>query len=430
MISIINVALDTPETKQQQDTNNNNSLEYHTGLNQTTVINGVPVVIRNTMQRLAHDIIQHNNHSKYTAISCVSPPGEGKTSFITNLIHIIHLKHPNYNVHWFHKEDIKNMSKILESLPKRQDVILVWDDISNILESMNPREVSSILHKLTVVREILDARFKETKAINIMIFHYPKALQKQMRQSHFRIIVAMNDEERKIWADIMGPHNIGKIYNFINKYLSMVRYGYFSIPRPDGNGFYKYGSGKPFRIALTSNMGELHFTLYQKDVCCKLCIDPRREHLLNERKPINKNFWTAIIKTYGTNEVYNVLTKYVFMHTGRAIVDQKFRKVWRNIDAHYKAGNFEFDQIIDVLRDSKKLEDSDKHGKKEYALKRIEELQDLTIEQRQELEKKLTTIPDNNFKGTESDISLVIPTEAELNEFQDNKNNNEIKDIG
>jgi energy-coupling factor transporter ATP-binding protein EcfA2 len=334
----------------QQPTAAQSDDDYHEPI---TKIMGIPIKVKHTPARLAHDILVHNDLAKFTQISVVGLPGSGKTTFVKCLAHTLHTKDPTYKVYHFKKEQILKLDKILDKeIPKRQNCILVFDDISYLFEQLSEKEVANILHNLTIVREKLDPD-KQTKAICILMFHYSFALIKGMRMSNFRVMCSIQDEEFENYRKILGYHNSKNIRDFVRKYLSMMRYRNFRIPSNTDEPFV-YKTDQPFRLALISNLGELHYTLYHRAECA-LCSGHKKE------KPVapNTSFWDDLIKKYRYEQVWNVLTKYAWISTrAENAVYGDFARVWRHIEAEHKAGNLDLPTIIEIFKSAKKVRGS------------------------------------------------------------------------
>lgn len=354
-----------------------------------TKILDTPLKVKHTPARLAHDILAHNNETKYSQVGVVGLPGSGKTTFVNCLVHALHVKDPSYQVHHFKKEDILELDKILDKkLPKRQNVILIFDDVSYLFEQLGEKKVAEILHSLTIVREKLDPEFKATKAIVFLLFHYSFALVKGLRTTNFRIVCSVSDEEFENYRKVLGYHNSRHIFEFTKKYMSMMRYGNFKIPSNNDEPFV-YKTSKPFRLALVSNMGELHYTLYHKAGCSVCLPGGKKKH----EKP-NISFWEEMLKAYGYQNVARVLSIYTFVNTRKPAVNKNFRAIWRQLEAEHRFSRMDLLELAKVFREANKVHGVG--GTAAVAAKR----QELIMSKLREMEQK--ALADENKLVTDS----------------------------
>lgn len=273
----------------------------------TTQILGWPVNLKHTPARLAHDILQSNYATKYTQIGVIGVPGSGKTTFVDCLIHHLHTKDPTLHVHKFKKDDLLRLDKILTyELPKKQNCILVFDDVSYLFEQIPEKKQSEILHQLTIVREKLDDT-KETRCIAILLYHYTYALQKGMRQASFHIYTSINHEERENMKKVFGYDNKRNIQDFFRKFIAMMRWRSIKLKNLRTGEIISYKRDEPFRLALVSNLGELHYCLYHRIACIK-CLGEKAKLDLNLRaKTVMPDEICTLVRRYGYSAVHTTV---------------------------------------------------------------------------------------------------------------------------
>ena len=197
------------------------------------------------------------------------------------------------------------------------------------------------------------------------------------------MICSVSDEEFENYRKVLGYHNGKQIFEFTKKYMSMMRYKKFKINSNTYEPF-TYYTDKPFRVALVSNMGELHYCLYHKGGC-KVCLPHKASHY---DKP-NVGFWEDLIRKYDFNPIQNVLTKYAFMHTRRPTVDLQFRKIWHHIEGEHRSSRLNLLQLVAIFKQAKKIKansEAETNAKRrEFIVSKLNEMQAKAISDSQQV---------------------------------------------
>lgn len=272
----------------------------------TTTYCGIPIRQEHSIRSKARNIIRHNYFSQVTRIMADGKTGSGKTTFDTNLIHEIHTIAEtefdmHYNIQWLKSEKITHFVEFIESLPKGVDYIFVFEDASFTSEFLKKYEKLKIKKVLTEVRHILG----DPHLIFFFNIHYSKALDKMMRDADFKVFTSISDEERPNVLQLLGWENQDIIDTFEYRYRGMLLNGWFTVQLKDKlRKQYVYHTNRPFRIALYSDLGVLHFVLYASykslgdKVACALCINPEEKHDFKEVS--EAAFYEEFTKTYGS----------------------------------------------------------------------------------------------------------------------------------
>lgn len=319
------------------------------------------IMLKNTPARLAHDIYVHSQATKFTPVMVMAMAGFGKTTFNRNILHELHDIDPNYTIYYFKNTDILRLDQILESLPKRKPCIIVFDDVSYVLENLPKKIRLRILDRLTRIREVIDPEYKETPCIMFMDYHYSYALPKTFRQSNFKIYISVTDEERENMLKQMGYWNKDGIMSYIKIFTAMMRYGRFYLKNPheefNGGRPFVYYRDRPFRACLVSNYGELHITLFHKIYGCEKC------SLKSKFDKPDPQFWASLVKKYGYERVYKWLRIYAFTQTGQnnlLYVDD--RAVLNHIKDHHTENKIDLLDLVKVLKATKKQKRVDREA--------------------------------------------------------------------
>jgi len=371
------------------------------------------VMLKHTPAKLAHDIYTHNQKTKFTPVMVMAMAGFGKTTFTRNIVHELHDIDPNYGIYYKQNTDILKLDQILEGLPKKKPAILVFDDVSYILENL-PKELRiRILDRLTRVREVIDPD-KETPSVLFMDYHYSYAIPKVFRQSNFKCYLSVTDEERENYLKQMGYHNRQNIATYLRIFISMMRYNRFYVPNPnqwynDGKDFVYY-TDRPFRPALISNYGELHLTLFHKIQGCEVC---------SIKKSFDKpdpDFWTQLIDKHGYNKVHKYLRYYAYQVTGRkSLLFRQDAKIIDHIRDHHVENKIDLLAMVDLLSEVRRLPQSDRHN---FLVERLRSMEGREIAKVEQLKKSLKNSQKEAKEladvGAQDGIELEDPNSEEM----------------
>lgn len=307
------------------------------------------IAIVHTAAYLAKQIINVNRKTIYTPINLIGLPGFGKTTGTHQLVFELKKHEPSYIVLWFQKDDLKRIDKILKGLPKYQNYILVFDDVSYLLDEVSPDERSRILHELTIVRETLDPERKRARCILMLDFHYSYAVPKAFRQANFSIQFSITDEERHNYLKRVGysKYTQRKIARFVNLFERAFLGDSFTMRLKSGKEL-TYQTDHPYRPALVFVFSKVRFWLYHE--VQDVATGPKWK----KQDAPDMDFWTQLIKKYGFSRVLKVLRMYTFAHTGAAVIPAVDKKIWNHIRDQNVRNNLPLRELVAILRDAKK----------------------------------------------------------------------------
>lgn len=359
-----------------------------------------PIWKKHTTKRLAYDIVNVNQKTIYTAVNMLGLPGWGKTTCTQCLLHDIHDIAPYFNIHWHFKTDILKVDKILERLPKQQPAILVFDDVSWLLQSLANDEKNRILHKLTTVREILDPERKRTQVMLFMDYHYSFAVDKPFRQSPFQVQVSITNEERENYFKTIGhqPANRKKVNMFTQILESAYKFNQFRVQAPQGfeKPYFYYKTDDPFRPAMVFNMSQIHFMLFHR-VTCEIC-SPKKQY----DKP-DPRMLLELIKAEGIDRVHRNFRFYTFMQTGKpSLLHKRDSRILRFIRDEHRQYKLPLEDIETILGEVKALP---KDQQADALTKRFGQLEGREIEKIDQATKDLSKIDKESLEQDQDDIN-------------------------
>lgn len=262
---------------------------------------GLEIAPYNHIQSIVNEMLANVEEWHVVGLQLNSPMGKGKTKFAEVLAHHIHTTEPKYKVIWATGEDFKHIEKFLESLPKYQPVVIIWDDITSVLKQMKDTELHQNFNALTRIRHILDPEKGETPSFIITTGHYSKNVEKEFRNvmEYVGFVSWTNEEHSNM--DSIAPKNTQARYElkkFIKLYtkIASAPKGMKKFSLRLGNGkLIEYEYSKPTRpacIVFGTESKILHFAA--EDVC-ELCVKKRFRRTVPA-----KEIYDKIIKAYGT----------------------------------------------------------------------------------------------------------------------------------
>lgn len=172
------------------------------------------------------EIANHQARNEITSLSIRGREGTGKTTLARVLAHMLHVeldkrahstdecspherKHRQamkrgYVVKIFDADDLKNLTLTMEAMPSGMNRICIFDD-SSFMGASASRVVQKIKHELTKIRHTSAG---DVKAILIFNFHYSKALDPYLRDTHFIFHTSISGPEmgnmRELYSDDTG----------------------------------------------------------------------------------------------------------------------------------------------------------------------------------------------------------------------------------
>ena len=308
----------------------------------------IPLLQSQNMNDLVKTIKNHHKYQDYISILMCGQSGSGKSTYTQSIIHQLSCNgNEPYIVKWFSRTDIQHLDSIIDTLEKGLRYIIVFDDVSFVLDFLPSKKKKAIAEKLTHIRHDLEG----AKVISFMNIHYQKALMPMLRDSNYRVITSMSDQDAANWKNTLGWNNRFIIDKYQKQYYSMMQKGYWYVngvkQAGSKNEAYAYQTNEPFRLALVSTGKDVKPMLFPKLECGKCSI--------TESEMVGtvdaKWFVKQCLKGYKTSAKTG-LRYYMYNHFGRKDclpdmarhgieqIEQTFRK--------YKVNDF--DELIDEVK--------------------------------------------------------------------------------
>jgi len=341
-------------------------------------------------------ILTYSARTGFCGILCIGMSGTGKSTLARFLVHQLHQK-KNFNIHWYERDDIQRLDKIIASLQKGLDHIIVMDDASFSLEQLKREDITKIAQKLTYVRH--DVR---GQVIVIMNIHYSKAISRFFRNVPFAFLTSITQEEVHTFQDVW-PHGRWKFKDFAWYYQQMMFTDKwtFDVDRWE-NKTMTYRTDDPFRLGLAMEGNYIHFIVYLKDGCtlCDAQFDIKK--IVNSKELVD-----YFVKSYGLPRARSILNLYAFTKHGQKALDSNRQAIWNSIADFDKNNKINWVNVVQELRKTLKSRRRT-YVKKSVLKENAEQLEDLPegdpelervkTEQELELQEQLADLEENQDK--------------------------------
>jgi GTPase SAR1 family protein len=207
-------------------------------------------------------MINHNKSHGFTGCVLIGMSGSGKTTLTQTILHKIHDYGENYVYKWFNGHQMLELDKHIGSLQVGVPHVMVFDDASYTLEDAKKETIAKLANAMTTIRHHVKSR-----VIAIFNIHYSRATKKFFRNQHFTFLTSITTEELGNMKDLFQD-KMPAIRQFAKKYRQMALNGSFYMPMSIYDSrVIKYNINDPFRVAMVSEITDLHFFVYPRQVC-------------------------------------------------------------------------------------------------------------------------------------------------------------------
>ena len=273
----------------------------------------IPLLRSQTLTGLVKTMMGHHKNQDYISVLMCGKSGSGKSTYTQSIIHRIScMSKEQYIVKWFSRADIQHLDTIIDTLEPGRRVILVFDDVSYVMDFLPSKRKKELAEKLTHIRHDLEG----AKVITFMNIHYQKALMPMLRDSDYRVITSMSDQDAQNWKNTLGWNNRFKIDRYQKQYYSMMQRGYWYVNGVNKMGSshdaYSYHTNQPFRVALVSTGKDVNPVLFPKEQCGRCSIT--ESEVVDTVDP--KWFVKQCLKGYKTSSKTG-LRYYMYFNYGR-----------------------------------------------------------------------------------------------------------------
>jgi len=203
--------------------------------------------------------------TQFASLNIIGIPGSGKTTCAVNIVtDLVEMAAKEYDMGFIvlhaGPEELRNLGNFLDSVPKHQNIIIIFDDVSKALDRLSGAEQSDVFEKLTTTRHTTGGRL-----CFINLFHYSYAHQKSVKsQSVISIYTSCSLVEKGNIIAMLGTSNklaISKLRKFMKIYNASTMYDKFELPLGP-NQMQEYIAEHPFRPCFVINLTQAHLALF------------------------------------------------------------------------------------------------------------------------------------------------------------------------
>ncbi|MDC0042069.1 DUF815 domain-containing protein, partial [Candidatus Nitrosopelagicus sp.] len=207
-------------------------------------------------------VLQHQKGHMWSGILLIGQSGSGKTTLVNGLIHYLHTKGKDYEVHRMSGDEINDMDKVIENLTVGRKHLMFFDDASYSLGNLTSKQVDQLKASLTTIRHKVQAN-----VIGVFATHYTKALDKFFRSQAVMIFTSTSATEKSNLYELFRK-DMNKISIFGKVYTKAVFYGYWdqTVDMFEGDVI-RYKFSEPFRPVLVCFGDDVRACLVRLEEC-------------------------------------------------------------------------------------------------------------------------------------------------------------------
>jgi hypothetical protein len=324
-------------------------LEKEKEKHNTTAINwngkNYPIFQKHSINVMADQILNALDSYKFQQMLVCGKSGTGKTKFVESLIHKMSCsREKKFHIEWHNREEVLELPKIIDELPRGLDCVLVLDDISFELDKAGNKQKKDIFSKLTTIRHEVQGQ----KIFVVMISHYSRSISKPLRECDFTVLLSLSNVERENWMEIWGKESYWKLRNFQSQFANSAKNKKFRVTH-EGESYY-YKTFEPFNIALKNHLGiEISPIVFMDDSCnhCRFKKD-------DKIKIDAEQLWKEFEKAYGYT-ARDVIQWFAYFHKGvKDALPMPKKRVLDYLLTRLAQYDTDIDKLVDIATNIKR----------------------------------------------------------------------------
>src|SRR3990172_1816599 len=128
-----------------------------------TLYRGNLINVKHSIRKVSRTLLQLLRKTQFASLNIIGIPGSGKTTCAVNIVtDLVEMAAKEYDMGFIvlhaGPEELRNLGNFLDSVPKHQNIIIIFDDVSKALDRLSGAEQSDVFEKLTTTRHTTGGR--------------------------------------------------------------------------------------------------------------------------------------------------------------------------------------------------------------------------------------------------------------------------------
>ena len=295
------------------------------------------------MDRYVSKILAFLEHSKLCSLGITGISGSGKTVACKTILHHLHQQDPSFVIKWWSRHDVLNMNRVLDSMPRNRNIVIIMDDISFLTDLLSKTEKAETGNLMATMRH---SKFgSQSKILLINLNHYSFSSEKKLafRSVNMQLNIGISQNEYQNLKEVYGKYTLK---NYARIWRQAVLNGGFQYQLDgyaDKSVFYEM---KDFRPVLCNEVNWGHLLMVE-EVSCNICNKDKWNE--EEESPIDEEAFIDMLK-YPKSQLRSAFRFFSFLRTGDIMfLNPSQRKLFRHISKAYEHCDFDLKKIISLL---------------------------------------------------------------------------------
>ena len=314
-------------------------------LTTVTTKRGKPIVMPRTwsMDRYVTKIRNFLEHSKLCSLGITGISGSGKTVACKTILHHLHQQDPSFVIKWFSRHDVLNMEKVLGTMPRNRNIVIIMDDISFLTDLLSKTEKAETGNLMATMRHTFFGSASKVLLINLNHYSFSSEKRLAFRSVNMQINIGISQNEVQNLKEVYGKYTLK---NYARIWRQAVLNGGFKYQLDgyaDKSIFYEM---KDFRPVLCNEVNWGHLLMVE-EVSCNICNKDKWNE--EEESPISEEAFIDMLK-YPKVQLRNAFRYFAYLRTGDIkYLNPTQRKLFNHISKAYENCDFDLKKIINLL---------------------------------------------------------------------------------
>ena len=148
-----------------------------------------------TMDRYVSKLLAFLEHSKLASLGLTGISGSGKTVACKTILHHLHQQDPSFVIKWFSRHDVLNMEKVLGTMPRNRNIVIIMDDISFLTDLLTKTEKAETGNLMATMRHTFFGSQSKVLLINLNHYSYSSEKKLAFRSTNMQLNIGISQNE-------------------------------------------------------------------------------------------------------------------------------------------------------------------------------------------------------------------------------------------